>query len=292
MSSPRTVNLNEPRSIDMRPLGERIREVRRRRGLSLQALAEDVGCTRGYLSQVETGRRTSPPSERILRALEAALGLKAGELVRSARWARIPPEIVEEIRALRAIRRRAAQLTALMQNERELNSACRSGVFEQLMHELAPPREGMNGMSAPIGGLPVQVPVVGDIVTVLEKRASRRAGASSAYLSLPLVHDADAYASRVVGDGMSPAYADGDLVVFSPMRGWDDGSDCSVELLDDRGPVLRRVFADSSFGVLRLQPLNCAQAPEYVRAEAVRVIHPAVCVVRSVPRGPGGPERG
>jgi transcriptional regulator with XRE-family HTH domain len=46
----------------MTPFGERIRELRRRRGIMLKAMAADLGVSSAYLSALEHGRRGRPGS--------------------------------------------------------------------------------------------------------------------------------------------------------------------------------------------------------------------------------------
>ncbi len=59
-------------------IGPRLREARRRRGLSLKELADRSGVTKGFLSQVE--RDLTSPSVGTLLRLCAALDLPVGEL--------------------------------------------------------------------------------------------------------------------------------------------------------------------------------------------------------------------
>lgn len=66
-------------------VGAVIREARERAHLSLQDLADRVGCVKSYLSAIETDRR-SLPGDDVLSKIEAALGLAKGRLVYAARW--------------------------------------------------------------------------------------------------------------------------------------------------------------------------------------------------------------
>jgi transcriptional regulator with XRE-family HTH domain len=63
---------------DTPPIGPRLREARRRRGLSLAGLAEQSGLTKGFLSQVE--RDLTSPSVGTLLRLCRALELPVGHL--------------------------------------------------------------------------------------------------------------------------------------------------------------------------------------------------------------------
>lgn len=60
------------------PVGERLRELRVGRRLTLKEVASNAGVTEGFLSQVERGR--SSPSLKTLQALAGALGLTPGDI--------------------------------------------------------------------------------------------------------------------------------------------------------------------------------------------------------------------
>ncbi|MEQ8444121.1 MAG: helix-turn-helix transcriptional regulator [Alphaproteobacteria bacterium] len=47
------------------PFGEKLRELRRERGVTLVELADAMGVSQAYLSALETGRRTKPTPARI-----------------------------------------------------------------------------------------------------------------------------------------------------------------------------------------------------------------------------------
>src|SRR5215468_2158638 len=59
-------------------LGERIRMERTRQGVSLRALARDVGVSASMISQIETGK--SRPSVSTLYAITTALGMSLQEI--------------------------------------------------------------------------------------------------------------------------------------------------------------------------------------------------------------------
>jgi transcriptional regulator with XRE-family HTH domain len=66
----------------LRSVGERIRAERARQGMSLRALAREVGVSASMISQIETGR--SRPSVSTLYALTSALGLSLHDVFSSA----------------------------------------------------------------------------------------------------------------------------------------------------------------------------------------------------------------
>jgi transcriptional regulator with XRE-family HTH domain len=71
-----TVNGRTPEYADM---GDRLREARQARGLSLRALAEQLGVSPSLISQVETGR--ARPSVSTLYAIATNLGISLDELL-------------------------------------------------------------------------------------------------------------------------------------------------------------------------------------------------------------------
>jgi transcriptional regulator with XRE-family HTH domain len=66
---------------DLPSVGVRIREERLRRGISLRALARDVGVSASMISQIETGK--SRPSVSTLYAITSALGMSIEEVFTS-----------------------------------------------------------------------------------------------------------------------------------------------------------------------------------------------------------------
>jgi transcriptional regulator with XRE-family HTH domain len=64
----------------MKPLGPRLKRLRRRRGLTQMELARKVGISQGHLSAVETGRK-SGVSVAVLVRLARVLKVELGELV-------------------------------------------------------------------------------------------------------------------------------------------------------------------------------------------------------------------
>src|SRR5678816_3294421 len=77
----------------MEALGPKIRRQRRRLGLTLDDLAGKTGISKPYLSLIETGRVTNPPSDEKLRRLEQTLGFNTGELISQAHLQRTPKDV-------------------------------------------------------------------------------------------------------------------------------------------------------------------------------------------------------
>ncbi len=72
-------------------LGQRLRQLRQERGLTLRALADAVGVDFTYLSKIENGKVGYVPGAETIRALAGALSADPLELLQLAR--KVPPEI-------------------------------------------------------------------------------------------------------------------------------------------------------------------------------------------------------
>ena len=62
-------------------LGEIIRSKREELGLTLDEVGSRIGFSKPYLSTIETGRVTNPPSDELLQKLEKVLGFETGTLL-------------------------------------------------------------------------------------------------------------------------------------------------------------------------------------------------------------------
>ena len=103
-------------------------------------------------------------------------------------------------------------------------------------------------------------------------------GVADEYVGCPDVADTDAFAARVAGDSMTPKYAEGDIVIFSPASGVRNGDDCFVRFGDGH-TTFKRVFFESDergTSVLRLQPRNERYRPQTVPADQVSGLYKAV----------------
>jgi transcriptional regulator with XRE-family HTH domain len=69
----------DPRREELRKLGERVREQRRNRGLTQEALAEALDLSVAYVSLIERGGR-NPPYTTVV-AIARALGVPASRIV-------------------------------------------------------------------------------------------------------------------------------------------------------------------------------------------------------------------
>lgn len=76
----------------MMTLGERIRQLRDARDLSLREFASRLGCSAPFISDIELGRRY--PSEKVLRDMASVLGVEFDEL--KAHDTRLPIEEMKQ----------------------------------------------------------------------------------------------------------------------------------------------------------------------------------------------------
>jgi repressor LexA len=290
-------------------IGAVLRARRKARGLTLAALAAKVGCTKGYLSEIENGHKP-PPGPALIDALERALAMEPGSLRAAAAWQVAPEEVKQEVERLRG--------AVLMSGPRRqsggksLDDLYRSGLLHKLVGEEPRPRRtpvSMRG-SGEGGGdegpaadphaptrnvrpatLSARVPLINSVAAGALAEFTDLgypAGVADEYVRCPDLGDPDAFAARVVGDSMEPEYREGDVVIFSPARTIRDGMDCFARLEPDHESTFKRVYFEKDAAgaeMIRLQPLNARYAPRIVPREQVAGLFAAVRVVREI----GGP---
>lgn len=268
--------------------------------LTLQQLADAVGCTKSYLSQIETGYRQAPPSPEILARLERSLRLSPGTLTEHAAWLAMPEPLRKEVLDLRAQRDRAESIASLLRS-RSLDDLYASGELAALVDQLAPPAAANAGCvktpATPLGRRNIApVPFVAHVPLINKVAAGYPteftdlgypARVADEYVAVPDVMDPDAFAARVVGESMLPDYREGDVVVFSPERTPSSGADCFVRLERDNETTFKRVYFETTPDgreLIRLQPLNPAFPPRTLPREDVAGLYAAVSVIRPVGR--------
>lgn len=282
----------------MQTIGAIIRAQRTRLGLTLERLANLVGCTKGYLSAVENNRRAGPPSLALLEKIERALALEPGRLVSVWKWHATPNDVRQRVLDLETDRLAAQRLARLLATE-GIDRAYRSGELRQLVERL---ERSSAGGPADVGHpapwrsvLPLQVPLINKVAAGYPTGftdLSYPARVADEYVSVPDLADPDAFAARVVGPSMEPEYREGDIVVFSPLAATRNGCDCFVRF---EGPpetaesTFKRVYFEKdplgNFRAVRLQPLNPAFPPRNVEREAIAGMYPAVYVIRGIRGG-------
>lgn len=81
--------------VEVDEFGLYIAKHRKERGLSQVALAEAVGISRPYLTQIENGHRV--PSEKVMQSLVVALGIPMAQVVEDLLRDRMPEEQVHSL---------------------------------------------------------------------------------------------------------------------------------------------------------------------------------------------------
>jgi SOS-response transcriptional repressor LexA len=229
----------------------------------------------------------------VLRRLEGVLGLEGGALIRLAAWSQTPREVREEMVALSARDQAARRLAQLIRSggiddsgrlRGSLDRAYQSGELHRLVEHVGGAAPAMHVEAA----LPMEVPLINCVTAGYPTDFTDLgypARVADEYVRCPGLGDPDAFAARVVGDSMSPEYREGDIVVFSPARAVEDGSDCFVRLAPDHESTFKRVYFerdDADREIIRLQPINNRYRPSVFERERVEGLYRAVSVTRSV----------
>jgi len=276
-------------------IGPQIRRNRRKLGLTLDELAGRTGISKPYLSLIETGRVPNPPSDEKLRRLEQSLGFGAGELVTQAHLYRTPRDVRAVLAKLMGDRVSGVgprvsgeeQADASLSETRDpkpetrpinLDDAFLTGVLQELVDRSAGNVEQISTNAVPLINR-VSAGYPKDFTDL-----SYPAKVADEYIGCPDVRDADAFATRVHGDSMSPKYRDGDIVIFSPAQSPRNGDDCFVRFEDGQTTFKRAFFENDDAGVpvIRLQPRNEKYRPQVVPSEKVVGLYKAVYKYQSV----------
>ncbi len=275
--------------------GQTLARARAGAGLSLDGLAERVGCAKSYVWGLERGVK-GPPSEAMVGRLEAALGLEAGAggLAGAARWERTPGAVRRDVFELRERGRSGERLARLLGEEARagvsLDELYRSGALEALIERLSPGGSAQREtpvMESVRAALPVEIPLINRVAAGYPAGFTDLgypARVADEYVRAPDVSDPDAFAARVVGDSMEPDYRAGDIVVFSPAVEVRSGMDCFVRLEPDHESTFKRVFIEGEAGeeVIRIVALNARYAERVVERERVAGLYAGVSVIRSL----------
>ena len=289
-------------------LGTLVRRRRLELDLTLDELADRIGKVKSYVWGIENERRVPPDA--VLRELAAALSMDESVLIRAARWDETPAMVKREMESLRSThesrRKLAARLIEIVRGSAvgsdgrvrgALDETYRSGELSRLVDRISPPPESSTGGAGGAGeasrelapaSLALEVPLINSVAAGYPREFTDLgypARVADQYVRCPDVRDPDAFAARVVGDSMEPAYQQGDIVVFSPLKAVKNGSDCFARLEPDHETTLKRVYFETDAEgneLVRLQPLNSAYPPRLVKREQVAALYAAVSVIKKV----------
>jgi phage repressor protein C with HTH and peptisase S24 domain len=249
-------------------LGQIIREKREGLGLTLDEAAAYTGFSKPYLSTVETGRVKNPPSDELLRKLEEYLHFTAGQLQHLAHMERMPSDIRQEFESIEAQNRKYQQLIQQIAAHQPVSSE-----LDSILKEFDFGVEQMQSLKA--GRL---VPVINRANTAYPVDFDDKGypvGIAQDYVRCPDLHDPSAFAVRVFGDSMTPAFVQGDIVVFSPAAQVQNGDDCFVRFSHPHESTFNRIFFETE-GKVRLQPRNETYAPQIVDGSRINGMYRAV----------------
>jgi len=249
-------------------LGQVIRLKRQKLGFTQDEVAVRSGISKPYLSNIETGRIRNPPTDGVLAALERSLGFPAGELMRLAHRVRTPLDVRQEHEALEA---EVEKLRGLVR--RLLTGGPRRAAGGVDLDALLEPGHQNVRVVSP-GKL---VPVINNVAAGYPQEFTDLdypAAIADEYVRCVDLHDPQAFAARVVGDSMAPAFQEGDIVIFSPNTPPRSGDDCFVRFADDSGTTFKRFFPAAG-DTIRLEPRNEKYPPQSYSADRITGLWPA-----------------
>jgi len=243
-------------------LGKIIRDRREELRLTLDEVAGQTGFSKPYLSTIETGKVKNPPSDGLLRKLEAVLEFEAGLLLHIAHMESMPADIRSDYEAREAENRRYKQI---------IRNIVQGGGIVEGVGDVGQDDENriVSGQLVPVinkvaAGYPVDFDDLGYPV-----------GYADDYVRCTDLHDPNAFAVRVFGDSMEPKFTEGDIVIFSPAVEVRSGDDCFVRFMMPHETTFKRVYFEQG-GNVRLQPRNQEYAPTIIEGSRINGIYRAV----------------
>lgn len=252
-------------------LGDIIRQRREEMDLTLDEISRKTGFSKPYISTVETKRVKNPPSDDLLVRLEKILKFESGQLLRIAHLEKMPADIRE------IFEKHESENMQMKAAFKKLTDSGNAGevLKDKKLRELMKQSEGNAKPTITAGML---IPVINQVAAGYPNDYDDKGyppGGADDYVRCPDLHDPHAFAVRVVGDSMEPKYFEGDIIVFSPAAGVENGYDCFVRLTDPYETTFKQVYFDPN-GIIRLQPRNPQYPPMMLPRERVTGVWKAV----------------
>ena len=249
-------------------LGQIIRKKREELKLTLDEVATEIGCSKTYLSTIETGKYKNPLGE-LLAGLEKVLRFEPGLLRHISNMERMPPDVRYEYESADAENQKLKQF---IRNLIHLESAPDdiNALLDQSSLNIEQPTH-----SIPAGRL---VPIINKVAAGYPtdfNDLDYPVGIADDYVRCPNFHDQNGFAVRVVGDSMEPRFREGDIVIFSPAAEVRNGDDCFVRFEQPHETTFKRVFFEPQ-NKIRLQPRNEKYSPITVSAKNINGIYRAI----------------
>jgi phage repressor protein C with HTH and peptisase S24 domain len=250
-------------------LGQIIRQKRERLNLTLDEVSAAVGFSKPYLSTIETGKVKNPPSDELLTKLEKALEFESGTLLRIAHIEGLSSDLRHEYESAEAENQKLRQfIRNLVHKKTDVTRLDTLLAESKLDIEQA-------GSLLSAGRL---VPVINKVAAGYPSDFNDLdypVGIADDYVRCPDVHDANAFAVRVVGDSMEPKFSEGNIVVFSPAAEVHNGDDCFIRFVMPHETTFKRVFFEPNNRV-RLQPRNEKYPPTTVDGSRINGLYRAI----------------
>jgi phage repressor protein C with HTH and peptisase S24 domain len=255
-------------------LGEILKKRRKEMDLTLDEVSAKVGFSKPYLSTIETGRVTNPPSDELLTKLERVLKFNTGELLLTAHMERMSTDVREKFE--RAIAENE-KLRGIVKDVLASGDGDKLKQLEQMIKQGPGSPEGTGNVETTIspGRL---VPIINRVQAGYPADfddLDYPVGVADDYVRCPDLHDPQAFAVRVVGDSMEPNFKEGDIVIFSPQVEVKSGDDCFIRFAEPHETAFKRVFLDEN-NVVRLQPRNDKYAPVMVEGKRINGMYRAI----------------
>ena len=234
-------------------LGQIIRNKRESLNLTLDEVSRRTNYSKPYISTIETGRVKNPPADELLSKLELILQFESGMLLHIAHLEKLPADVREAFENSQAENEHwRAVINELINAGGDVAKRLKTDKYSSQVIQSEPNYEQVAttaGRLVPVinkvsAGYPVDY---GDM--------GYPPGGADDYVRCPDLHDANAFAVRVIGDSMEPKYKEGDIVVFSPSKSVNNGDDCFVRLTNPHETTFKQVFFEEN-GQIRLQPRN------------------------------------
>ncbi len=253
-------------------LGSIVRGRREELGLTQEVVSAQVGISKPYLSNIETGRAKNPPSDGVLRSLERVMNFRPGQLVKLAHLVRTPSDVRERYEIYEAELRKLRGTLRDLQGTSPDDPAIEFTDFDGIATQEA---DASASAGFSIGGV---VPIINSVAAGYPHNFTDLdypPGVAEEYIRCPDIHDPQAFAARVVGDSMEPDYLQRDIVVFSPSAEPRNGDDCFVRFEEGEGTTFKRTYMDEEKSI-RLQPLNQAYPARSIPREQITGLWPAI----------------
>jgi phage repressor protein C with HTH and peptisase S24 domain len=244
-------------------LGQIIRKKREQLHLTLDEVSASVGFSKPYLSTIETGKVSNPPSDELLTKLEKTLEFAPGLLLHIAHMESLPPDIRQEYESAEAENQKLRQFIKNL-----VHKKTNATQVDTLLAE-------SEKASVSAGRL---VPVINKVAAGYPadfNDLDYPAGVADDYVRCPDLHDTNAFAVRVVGDSMEPKFNEGDIVVFSPAAEVHSGDDCFIRFAMPHETTFKRVFFEPDDKV-RLQPRNDKYPPMIIDGKRIDGLYRAI----------------